>query len=121
MPLQRRDLPLIRAMVLALLGTATFGLSGARAQQDLPSYPPALSLDLAPPPATPALSSAPLPVAPGLAVTLIPLGVATGGKPLPPGATAALNVMVRNGGPDTLARIVLTARADGFKLEPTSA
>jgi hypothetical protein len=40
---------------------------------------------------------------------------------LPPGATAVLNVMVRNGGPDALARIVLTARADGFKPEPASA
>ena len=121
MPLQRCDLPLIRAMVLALLGTATFGLSSARAQQDLPPYPPALSQDLVPPPAAPAPSSAPLPAAPGLALTLMPLGVAAGGKPLPPGTTAALNVMVRNSGPDALARIVLTARADGFKPEPTSA
>ncbi len=108
-------------MVLALLGTASFGANGARAQQYLPSYPPALSQDLAPPPAVPTPSSAPLPAAPGLAVTVIPLGVAAGGKPLPPGATAALNVVVRNGGPDALARIVLTARADGFKPEPTSA
>ena len=108
-------------MVLALLGTATFGANGARAQQDLPTYPPALSQDLAPPPAAPTPSSAPPPAAPGLAVTVMPLGVAAGGKPLPPGTTAALNVVVRNGGPDALARIVLTARADGFKPEPTSA
>jgi hypothetical protein len=108
-------------MVLALLGTATFGLSGARAQQDPPSYPPALSQDLAPPPAAPTPSSAPLPAAPGLALTVLPLGVAAGGKPLPPGATAVLNVVVRNGGPEALARLVLTARADGFKPEPTTA
>lgn len=52
---------------------------------------------------------------------MMPLGIAAGGKPLPPGATATLNVIVHNGRPDTLARIVLTARADGFKPEPTSA
>ena len=108
-------------MVLALLGTATFGANGARAQQNLPPYPPALSQDLAPPPAAPAPSSAPLPAAPGLAVTVLPLGVAASGKPLPPGATAVLNVVVRNGGPEALARIVLTAHTDGFKPEPTSA
>jgi hypothetical protein len=121
MLLQRCDLPLIRAMALALLGAATLGATGARAQQDLPSYPLALSQELAPPPAVPAPSAAPQPAAPGLALTLTPLGVATSGKPLPPGATAVLNVIVRNGGPDVLARIVLTARADGLKPEPTSA
>ena len=108
-------------MVLALLGTATFGASTALTQQTLPPYPPALSQDLAPPPAAPPISAAPLPAAPGLAVTVIPLGLAAGGKPLPPGAAAALNVVVRNGGPETLARIVLFARAEGFKPEPTSA
>ncbi len=118
MPLQRRDLPLIRAIVLASLGTAPFAATGARAQQELPSYPPPLSRDLAPPAAAPAPSSAPLPAAPGLALTVTPLGAAAAGKPLPPGATAALNIVVRNGGPETLARIVLTARADGFKPEP---
>jgi len=51
----------------------------------------------------------------------MPLGVAATGKPLPPGTTAALNVIVRNGGPDAIARIILTARADGFIPEPTSA
>ncbi len=50
----------------------------------------------------------------------MPLSVAASGKPLPPGATVVLNVVVHNGRPDALARIVLTARADGFKPEPTS-
>ena len=76
MPLQRRDLPLIRAIVLASLGTAPFAATGARAQQELPSYPPPLSRDLAPPAAAPAPSSAPLPAAPGLALTVTPLGAA---------------------------------------------
>jgi len=121
MPFQRCDLPLIRALVLALLGIATFGLSGARAQQDLPPYPPALSQELAPPPAASPVSAAPLPAAPGLSVTVTPLGVAAGGKPLPPGAAASLNIVVRNGSPAPLARVTLTARIDGFKPEPASA
>jgi hypothetical protein len=121
MPFQRCDLSLIRALILALLGIATFGLSGARAQQDLPSYPPALSQELAPQPATPPISAAPLPAAPGLSVTVTPLGVAAGGKPLPPGAAASLNIVVRNGSPAPLARVTLTVRTNGFKLEPASA
>ena len=121
MPLQRCDLPLIRAMMLALLGAATLSATGARAQQNLPFYPPILSQELAPPPAAPPVSAAPLPAAPGLSVTVTPLGFAASGKPLPPGATAVLNVILRNGSPDALTRIVLTVRADGLKPEPASA
>ena len=108
-------------MALALLGAATFGAYGAWAQQELPPYPPALSRDLAPPSAAPPISAAPLPAAPGLNVTVTPLGVAAGGKPLPPGAAASLNIVVRNGSPARLARVTLTARVDGFKPEPASA
>ena len=104
-------------MVLALLATTAFGASG----EDLPPYPPALSPELAAPSAAPTPSAAPLPAVPGLALTVAPLGAAAGGKPLPPGATAALNLVVRNGSPAPLARVTLTARVDGFKPEPASA
>jgi hypothetical protein len=52
-----------------------------------------------------------------LSITLAPRGLAAGDKPLPPGATAGVRVIVQNNGTTALTRIHLKAAIEGLKAD----
>ena len=52
-----------------------------------------------------------------LTVTVTPLGAAAKERPLPVGATSNLRIVVRNDGAGTLAKITLTLRFEGMKVD----
>jgi hypothetical protein len=115
MPPLRSDLGASRCLSGMALAVSLLLAQPARAEEpDVPPYPPRLSEDLLRP-SLPAVTTAPPPT---LAVSIEPTAAAATGKPLPPGATAALRLIVRNVGTAPAARVALIVRVDGLKPEP---
>ena len=111
MTLSRRNVRLTRSAVLLLVGALLAG--PARGAEDLPPYPPPLSEDLIRPDTPP---EAPVPSSP-LTITIAPTGVAASVRPLPPGATGQLRIVIRNTGTKPITGLTLAARVDGLKPE----
>jgi hypothetical protein len=107
----RRDFRLTRSAALVLVGALLAG--PAAGVEDLPAYPPPLAEDLSRSDARPETPAAESPVS----VTIVPRGAAALPRPLPPGATAQLRVVVRNSGTKAITGLTLAARVAGLKPE----